>query len=307
MKLAVALFLAAAASAGAVRNPLGDALDALVNDEHFFRGHRLQRLLDDDADDAACAAEMEAIYSNWGFMKTVFKINNACPPELDMTDTSISMTQDYSDCDEESTFDDACAGVSGVTVDVPDIAASCTLEDEDTTYTSSYSMKGTLTCAGVSCSTEYDAAEAKKTGDEVAAQMESEMAGLLAIFGVEGTVACDVTIGAEETPGSRRKIDKDGVPPPGSSYCTYAPDTDCYVAGWPQCCGNTDQPCPTDRVPRCDNHDSVGWDYCIWSPNFDCYVSGWPKCCERFGGTNCNEKEPACDMAPPPAFLPVSE
>lgn len=80
---------------------------------------------------------------------------------------------------------------------------------------------------------------------------------------------------------------------PGSSYCTWSPDYDCYEEGWPKCCGDDDQPCP-DSQPRCDK-GAPGWDYCAWEPDYDCYSNGHPKCCQRFQGTNCMTDKPYCD------------
>ena len=111
------------------------------------------------------------------------------------------MTNDYTDCDEEGEFEEACVGLSGVVVEIPDLSVSCSLEYEDTTYTSSYSMIGAAVCAGTSCSMEYDEAEAEETEDEVAAEMESEMAGILAIFNITGPIACDVDIGSPDASG----------------------------------------------------------------------------------------------------------
>jgi len=94
-----------------------------------------------------------------------------------------------------------------------------------------------------------------------------------------------------------RRFDR-RAPPPGSSYCTWSPNYDCFINGWPQCCSVDDQECPPDRQPRCDNHSSMGWDYCTHSPDETCYESGWPQCCERFGGTNCPTDKPNCDVQP---------
>eukprot|EP00547_Thalassionema_nitzschioides_P012695 CAMPEP_0194260524 /NCGR_PEP_ID=MMETSP0158-20130606/45556_1 /TAXON_ID=33649 /ORGANISM="Thalassionema nitzschioides, Strain L26-B" /LENGTH=533 /DNA_ID=CAMNT_0039000617 /DNA_START=16 /DNA_END=1617 /DNA_ORIENTATION=+ len=50
--------------------------------------------------------------------------------------------------------------------------------------------------------------------------------------------------------------DNDGLV--GSSYCTYAPDYDCYVSGWPTCCDDDDNvECPLER-PLCEGEE--GWD-----------------------------------------------
>ena len=40
------------------------------------------------------------------------------------------------------------------------------------------------------------------------------------------------------------------VPLPGADYCTYSPDTGCYMNGKPECCLN-DSDCP-DQKPPCD-------------------------------------------------------
>ena len=38
----------------------------------------------------------------------------------------------------------------------------------------------------------------------------------------------------------------------GTSYCTYAPDYDCYEKGWPECCDDKKKDaCPTEQPP-CD-------------------------------------------------------
>jgi hypothetical protein len=217
-------------------------MDVLVNKEHFFRGHRLQRMLQDDADDAACESEMQTIYTDRGFMRTLIKIGMDCPPEIEMTNTSFSMTEDYSDCDEEGAFEEACTGLAGVVADVPDVSAGCSLDYEGTTYTSSYDMVDGAMCVGASCSTEYDAAEAKETADETAAQMETEIAGILGIFGIEGTVACDVSIGGEEAAGSTRAGDN------GESMTSRESDAPRWRAAddadWPTC--------KSERVFSCD-------------------------------------------------------
>ncbi|KAL7534315.1 hypothetical protein ACHAXR_005787 [Thalassiosira sp. AJA248-18] len=82
---------------------------------------------------------------------------------------------------------------------------------------------------------------------------------------------------------------------PGSDYCTWSPDNDCYKKGWPKCCVVDDQPCP-DYQPRCDKQPPGG-DYCAWKPDDDCYPSyGRPTCCERFKGTNCPTDRPNCEV-----------
>ena len=40
----------------------------------------------------------------------------------------------------------------------------------------------------------------------------------------------------------------------GTGYCTYSPDYRCYENGWPACCDNDPQSCPS-RQPGCDDWD----------------------------------------------------
>jgi len=50
----------------------------------------------------------------------------------------------------------------------------------------------------------------------------------------------------------------DETPQVGSSVCTYAPDYECYVTGWPACCGLADNSttvsdgCPSGETHECD-------------------------------------------------------
>eukprot|EP01082_Thalassiosira_pseudonana_P008531 g7480.t1 g7480 contig24:721706-722609(-) len=82
--------------------------------------------------------------------------------------------------------------------------------------------------------------------------------------------------------------------PPGSSYCTWSPDTSCYKSGWPSCCSqNNGASCPSTQ-PQCDNR-VVGRDYCTYSPQYNCYQSGWPACCSTNNGANCPSTQPFCD------------
>ena len=43
----------------------------------------------------------------------------------------------------------------------------------------------------------------------------------------------------------------------GTSYCTFAPDYDCFETGWPACCGTED--CPDER-PGCEKIVPAGDD-----------------------------------------------
>merc|ERR1719232_419666 len=57
---------------------------------------------DDPLADAACMSEINDIYSDVTFVKTLYKINLTCRPKFEMTDDSFSMTTDYSDCDVQA-------------------------------------------------------------------------------------------------------------------------------------------------------------------------------------------------------------
>ena len=91
------------------------------------------------------------------------------------------------------------------------------------------------------------------------------------------------------------------VPIPGSSYCTYGPDTACYESGWPSCCDDAST-CPEER-PSCEigtvattssTPVLLGTSYCTYSPDTACYLSGWPSCCGE-GSASCPDEQPPCD------------
>jgi hypothetical protein len=73
--------------------------------------------------------------------------------------------------------------------------------------------------------------------------------------------------------------------PPGSNYCTYSPDTSCYLSGWPACCSQSSGVnCPKTK-PICDNNNNrSGSSYCTYSADNSCYRNGWPKCCDAASG-----------------------
>ncbi|OEU13166.1 hypothetical protein FRACYDRAFT_219211, partial [Fragilariopsis cylindrus CCMP1102] len=99
------------------------------------------------------------------------------------------------------------------------------------------------------------------------------------------------------------------VPLPGADYCTYSPDTDCYVNnGKPECCLDDSTDCPEEQPP-CDVVNSPsptaapvplpGADYCTYSPDTDCYINnGKPECCLDDDSTDCPEEQPPCDVTP---------
>lgn len=107
---------------------------------------------------------------------------------------------------------------------------------------------------------------------------------------------CDgVTYSSEcNARGAGVNVDYDGVCE--GDYCNEEQDYDCWIEGLPQCCLAEDQPCPPDRVPRCDK-GAPGWDYCTFTPDMECYPdnNGWPQCCGRFDGTNCPTDQPNCE------------
>jgi len=94
------------------------------------------------------------------------------------------------------------------------------------------------------------------------------------------------------------------LPVLGSSYCTYAPDTSCYLTGWPACCSEGASTCP-DQQPACEVSSTtipsspvtatiiLGSDYCTYGPDYNCYSDGWPSCCIE-DETTCPEEQPPC-------------
>ena len=102
------------------------------------------------------------------------------------------------------------------------------------------------------------------------------------------------------------------VPLPGADYCTYSPDTDCYVNnGKPECCLDDSADCPEEQPP-CNVVNSPsptaasvplpGADYCTYSPDTGCYRNGKPECC--LNDSDCPDKKPPCDVTPAPTPLP---
>jgi len=83
----------------------------------------------------------------------------------------------------------------------------------------------------------------------------------------------------------------------GDSVCTYAPNYECYVTGWPECCAMNGGMATCRNVdgegslPECDvvgNQTSVpdadglflvGSSVCTYAPDYECYATGWPQCC----------------------------
>ena len=107
------------------------------------------------------------------------------------------------------------------------------------------------------------------------------------------------------------------VPLPGADYCTYSPDTDCYVNnGKPECCLDDSTDC-TEEQPPCDVVDSpsqtaapvplLGADYCTYSPDTDCYLNdGKPECCLN-DSSDCPDQTPPCDVITPPTNNPTKK
>jgi hypothetical protein len=79
--------------------------------------------------------------------------------------------------------------------------------------------------------------------------------------------------------------------PPGSSYCTYSPDTTCYESGWPSCCEDAST-CPEEK-PACeiDTPTTNSSNYCeigpSADPSLDCGTAG--QFCQLEMGI-CNNK-----------------
>ena len=51
-----------------------------------------------------------------------------CPPQAKVTKESLSMTNNYSDCNKKDKFEAACAGLLGVAVAILDISVSSLLD-----------------------------------------------------------------------------------------------------------------------------------------------------------------------------------
>ena len=104
----------------------------------------------------------------------------------------------------------------------------------------------------------------------------------------------------------------------GEDYCTYSPDTDCYVNGKPECCLDDSSECPKEEQP-CNVVSTtpsptavpvplLGADYCTYSPDTDCYVNdGKPECCLNNDSSDCPDQTPPCDVTPPPTNNPTKK
>lgn len=96
-------------------------------------------------------------------------------------------------------------------------------------------------------------------------------------------------------------------------YCTGEPDLECFVTGYPNCCGfsvggnpvGANCPLPRNIKPGCELGSASGWggDYCDAGrshrpvPDHDCYVGGKPVCCDlRDDGYKCPEYYPPCEI-----------
>lgn len=114
--------------------------------------------------------------------------------------------------------------------------------------------------------------------------------------------SCDVVGKCGEYDGSCEK-EKETVPqrePVGYSYCTFSPDTDCYITGWPACCSDSSIECPEEYSPECEINLIDEDSYCTasgTSADYSCYKYGRPECCE-IDATGCPEQKPECDVPP---------
>merc|ERR1711982_246506 len=166
-------------------------------------GYKLHSFLKQDGDDdadAACEMETNEIYGDWNFMMTLVKIHAQCSAQFEFDSESFSMTNDFTNCDEEGTFDTACATASGSPMAIPDIYVGCTLTTDEQSYTSSYNMIGAAVCLGSPCSQEADEEEVDQSEQEMETEMEAEMEKYLGIFNIEGDVECEVNIGRTQHP-----------------------------------------------------------------------------------------------------------
>eukprot|EP00977_Amphora_coffeiformis_P019849 scaffold7518_cov150-Amphora_coffeaeformis.AAC.1 len=83
----------------------------------------------------------------------------------------------------------------------------------------------------------------------------------------------------------------------GSSYCTYAPEYECYVMnGHPLCCAASPDSCLLPAKPTCEIELIVGdsYQYCTYPPDYDCHFGGQPVCCST-DPYHCPQDPPSCE------------
>ncbi|EJK61682.1 hypothetical protein THAOC_17785, partial [Thalassiosira oceanica] len=125
-----------------------DAMDMVMESDDFNPDTIFASLMGAYEDDT-CLAEIGAIYENEAYMATLTAMDEKCPATEEETETTWSMTSDYSgDCglgDVES----ACAAASGQHL-LFTMAINCKGKDHPE-YTASFSTTSAPFCAGASC------------------------------------------------------------------------------------------------------------------------------------------------------------
>merc|ERR1719145_399713 len=156
-----------------------------------------------DGSNLACMREMGMIHGDWNYVMTVMKIYYTCPASVEFTNTTFSLTNDYTECDEEDAFETVCADLDGTVLDVPEMYVGCTLTTPDITYTSSYGMVGARECLGSSCTKEYDEETLSEAEEALKVDMDMKMEKYLRLFGMDdGKVECTVDFGGSTTGAS---------------------------------------------------------------------------------------------------------
>jgi len=189
-------------------NPLADVMDTLINKEYFFdSGNPWMLSFMMNEKDAACYSEMEAIYSDETFLNALDEVSTDCHPNLEMGDTFVFMTADYTACNEVGNVDAVCSAASGTHTVLPDILISCMIvkddpgvyltDLDDSSYLADAIIKSVGLCLGVSCPTELDEAVEKQAEIALETEIESGLTVFLATMGVEGTVECNVDIDSD--------------------------------------------------------------------------------------------------------------
>jgi len=175
-------------------NPLADAMDTLINKEYFFDSGNLWMLsFMMNEKDAACDSEIEAIYTDENFLIS-HEVSTDCHPDLEMGVNFITMTTDYTACNEVGNVAAVCSAASGTHAVLPDIFISCMIEKDDRSHFGGAIIKSVGLCLGASCPTELDETVEEQAEIDIETGIESGLTDLLSTMGVEGTVECNVDI-----------------------------------------------------------------------------------------------------------------
>jgi len=145
-------------------------------------------------DQDACDDEMNEIYSDDDFLKVVGDIMEKCPTQMETTETSASITADYSNCAASDAFEPACTAATGLTIELPHIYISCAYTDDEGTYTGTIDINGMGMCVGSSCTAEEEAPYEEKSEEDMEKEIEAALEEELAKIGITGgEMDCDVS------------------------------------------------------------------------------------------------------------------